>query len=239
MKAYKQINNSFEYKIVFSYAGLMSLLSFFILLSPVFSQEDKPIQKNEPKIHYDVKKEFDKDGNLTGYDSTFSWYWSDRGFGIHDFDSLFEEFDQNFNFLGDQRNWSGVHPFGGLPHDSPFWNWNGEDSSGVFQQDSIFNRFFYKDPLNYSFFDFDDFSDFFDHRIDIEQYFEEKGLNNKHFEQELEFWDKIKEYQKENQKLIEKYFGKPDQFKETEPQCEPQKLSSPPSPSYPNKSGKI
>lgn len=40
-------------------------------------QEDvKPAQKNEPKIHIDVKKEYDENGNVTRYDSTYSWTWS-------------------------------------------------------------------------------------------------------------------------------------------------------------------
>lgn len=40
-------------------------------------QEDvRPAQKNEPKIHIDVKKEYDDNGNVIRYDSTYSWSWS-------------------------------------------------------------------------------------------------------------------------------------------------------------------
>ncbi len=39
MKAFKQINYAFENRIVFGYAGLLSILCFMIMLSPVFAQD--------------------------------------------------------------------------------------------------------------------------------------------------------------------------------------------------------
>lgn len=93
MKAFKQLDFSKENKIVFSYAGFMCLLGFFILISPVFAQDDS-IQSNQPKVHIDVKRQYDQNGNLSRYDSIYSWYWSGKGNLPLGFDSVF----RNFNF---------------------------------------------------------------------------------------------------------------------------------------------
>ena len=256
MKAYKQINFSYENRIVFGYAGIMSMLSFLILLSPVFAQDNEPLPKNEPKVHYDVKKEYDKDGNLTGYDSTYTWFWSDKGFGMRDYDSLIERFNQQFK-LSDDWNWFGMQPFPSIPPIDHFWYWNDQDSSVFLDEDSTLNNYFFDDywshiplapnhwnipfddTLGLSFYNFDDLSNFFKHDLDLDKYFHDKGSMKKYYEQQEEYMERFKEYQKEHQKLIEKYFGEPNQNKESEPQKEQQKLKTPAEPTDNNKSGRI
>jgi hypothetical protein len=257
MKAYKQINLSFENRIVFGYAGMMSMLSFLILLSPVFAQDNEPLPKNEPNVQYDVKKEYDKDGNLTGYDSTFTWYRSDKGFGMQDYDSLIEHFNQQFNLSDENWNWFGLQPFPSNPPIDHFWYWNDRDSSVFLQEDSTLNNYIFDnswsqmppapnhwnipfdDTLGLSFYNFDDLSKFFNHDLDLDKYFQDKGSMKKYREQQEEFMEKFKEYQKEHQKLIEKYFGEPYQNRESEPQKEQQKLKTPAEPKDDNRSGKI
>jgi hypothetical protein len=258
MKAYKQISYACENKIVFGYAGIMSLLSFFILLSPVFAQDDEPMQQGQPKVHYDVKKEYDKDGNLTGYDSAMIYYWSDKGTGIPDFDSLFEQFSQQFDSYNNQWDWSGIQPFPFQPPLQRFHYWNEPDSSAIFPNDSLnFNFHFddfwsqitptpfqwnfpFDDSLGLSFYNFDDFSKFFDKEFDGSEHLDDPESLEDFQSQYDQFMEKFQEYQKENQKLIEKYFGNPEQLKENvEPQSEPQNLKPAAAPIDKNKSGTV
>jgi hypothetical protein len=215
MKAFKQISYTYENKIVFGYAGIMSLLSFFILLSPVLAQDDEPVLPDQPNVHYDVKKEYDKDGNLTGYDSAMIWYWSGEGAAMYNFDSLFEQFDKQFDFFNDQWNWSGLDSFPSIP-------------------------FPFNDSLGISFYNFDDLSKYFDEEFNGTKHFDDfESLKELHGQHD-EFMERFEEYQKEHQKLIEKYFGKPEQLNGIkEPKSEPQKLKSPEAPVEQNKSGTI
>lgn len=217
MKAFKQISYAYENKIVFGYAGIMSLLSFFILLSPVLAQDNEPLRPDQPNVHYDVKKEYDKDGNLTGYDSAMIWYWSGNGTAMYDFDSLFEQFGKQFDFFNEQWNWSGLHTFPSIP-------------------------FPLNDSLGLSFYNFDDFSKYFDEEFNRTKPFDDyESLKELHGQLD-EFMKRYQEYQKEHQKLIEKYFGKPDNGNvnaEAEAQSKPQNLKSPVAPVDKNKSGTI
>ena len=257
MKAFQQINYSFENKVVFSYAGVLCLLGFFILLSPVFAQEDGHARNNEPKVHYDVKKEFDKDGNLTGYDSTYSWYWSVEGWDMPD-DSMIEQLNRRFRLFDGQWLWSGMEPFHNLPPNGQYWFWNDEDSSFSNNQDSTINRYLFDDywskippmpmrghwnfPFNdstgFSFFGFDDLSKLFEEGMDMNQFYPDKRDLKKYRDDQEEFYEKFKEYQKENQKLMEKYFGTPEN-KEPDQNPEPQNLKSPQQMSDPGKTGKV
>jgi hypothetical protein len=256
MKAFKQINYGFENRIVFGYAGLMSLLCFLIMLSPVFAQDTNDLNKNQPKVHYDVKKEFDKDGNLTGYDSTYSWYWSDRGLGIIDSDSIMKQFQQQFDFLNDQWNWSGIESMPGWPPLQPFNYWNNPDSSGFFRDDSTLNQQWFddswsvitppplhglipSDSLDMSIYHFDDLSKLFDQGFGFDQFLNDDESLEKFKQEQNEFFERFQEYQQEHQKLIEKYFSDPGQKNELTPQNEPQRFKNPGNPPDKSKSGTI
>jgi len=92
MKAYKPINLSFEKRIVFSYAVLLCFVCSFIVLSPVLAQDN---DKNEPEVKIDIKKEYDEQGNVIGYDSTYSWCWHGKNFNqFHD--SVYGHFKNYF-----------------------------------------------------------------------------------------------------------------------------------------------
>lgn len=255
MKAYKQINYSFENKVVFSYAGMLCLLGFFILLSPVFAQEDEHQQKNEPKVHYDVKKEYDKDGNLTGYDSTYSWQWSGEGWNMPA-DSMLEQLNQHFRFLDGPWDWSGMEPFHNLGPNDRQWFWNDGDSSVLNHPDSTYNKYLFDEPwsnispmpgqwnfpfndsIGLSFFGFDDLSKLFDEGFDMNQFNPDKKDLKKYEKNQDEFLEKFREYQKEQQKLFEKYFGKPEDS-QPDQNGKPQNLKSPQKLDDPSRIGKV
>ncbi|MEZ5197366.1 MAG: hypothetical protein R2764_13505 [Bacteroidales bacterium] len=99
MKAFKQINFSYEYRMVFSYAAVLCMASFFIVLSPVLAQDD--VNQNKPEVKIDIKKEFDDMGNIIFFDSVYSWSWNGHDFPVGKLDSLFESLNhglENFDF---------------------------------------------------------------------------------------------------------------------------------------------
>ena len=50
------------------------------MIAPAYTKAQQenvePKKQNEPKVHIDVNKEYDKNGNVIRYDSTYSWSWS-------------------------------------------------------------------------------------------------------------------------------------------------------------------
>jgi len=73
------------------------VFSFIILLlvnACSFAQKkDDPQPKNQPKVHIDVNKEYDENGNIIRYDSTYSWTWSNiDSLNEHLNDSLISQF---------------------------------------------------------------------------------------------------------------------------------------------------
>jgi hypothetical protein len=77
-----------------------------ILLFPVsvFSQDDELEQSDnqKPEVKTETRKEFDEDGNLTRYDSLYSWQWS----GTEELsDEFIKKFEKNFERL--QDDWEG------------------------------------------------------------------------------------------------------------------------------------
>ena len=256
MKAFKQINYAHENRIVFGYVALLSLICFMIMLSPVFAQDLNSPDKNQPRVHYDVKKEYDKDGNLTGYDSTYSWYWSDKGPGVINADSLLKQIQEQIDLLSGEWNWSGFESFPGIPNMDRFNYWSEPDSSGYAFEDSTFynpwfgdswsaitpapfHDFFPIDSLNGSFYQFDDLSKLFDQQIDIDQFLKNDESLKKYSEEQEEFLERFREYQQEHQKLIENYFHQPDQNDGSDPHNDPQQFRQPVNPSDKTKSGTI
>ena len=60
---------------------LCTLIIFSLTAAPLSGQEDNPEpNKSEPEENIDVKKEFDEDGNIIKYDSSYSWTWSSDDF---------------------------------------------------------------------------------------------------------------------------------------------------------------
>lgn len=61
------------------------------------SNESDTIAKNQPETYISVNKEYDKDGNIIGYDSTYSSYYSNIKDNFFKRDSVFDLFKKQFN----------------------------------------------------------------------------------------------------------------------------------------------
>jgi hypothetical protein len=233
MKAFNQIDMSTEKRVLLSYASILSILSFFILLSPLFGQERDTLH-NKPEVCIDIKKDFDEDGNLTGYDSSYSWFWSGKDLIPVDVDSLIRHFRKHsggFGFL-----WS-EDPFRFYPITpdslwSRYKNFDQPDSSRYSYLDEFFNDDFFErfdlfippypyyhrwdyhkdDSLGISYFDNEYWDRFFDEHLNRE------GLNEKLQEQQRNFEERYEKYLEEHRKLIEKYFNTPYQEDDQTPE---------------------
>ncbi len=197
MKAYKSINFSFETKAVISYAVVLSFISFFIMLSPVFAQQEDKLRDNKPKAEIDVNKQYDENGNITGYDSGFSWTWKGENFPVEDLDSIFNEFHSKFYISWNEYF---AHP---------------SDSFNISHLNfDNFNKYFDRN------FDIDKYlpdEDFYQEYLPDEQFLDQ--LSKKHDD----FIDRYNEYLKEHQKLIEKYLQEPFYKEEENPEVKPNK----------------
>jgi hypothetical protein len=143
------------------------VLSMFFNVGRNLHAQDKGKKQGQPDVRIDVKREFDKNGNISRYDSSYSFSWSYDG--STDMDSLLESLRNNF----------GISPFGegdvfNMPHGNhPFLHaFPGKDTifpdkeyDSLYQfidpQDSIYSlkyphHFFYgpgfSDPFNDSIF---------------------------------------------------------------------------------------
>lgn len=212
MKAFKQINLNFEKRVVFSYAAILCLVCSFIVLNPLFGQDDGQ-NLNKPEIKIDVQTEYDEDGNIIGYDSSYSWYWSDKDLSSLDFDSLFDHFHLDINNWHDCDKRKQFNPFSQLQ--LPGQKWDHFDTSFYSDMnnyfDGKFSEHFNFDNWDFNFNDstiisyFDDFHD----QFNFDEYFEKNDYFEKFNDDNEEFMDRIRKYQEEHQKLIEKYFREP------------------------------
>ncbi len=84
---------------------------------------------NQPQKNIKVNKEYDENGNLVKYDSTYSYYYSNIGEDSAIRDSIFENFTKHFN-----QNYS----FSDHPYFRDF-----------FFEDSLLNYDFYKKDFFY------------------------------------------------------------------------------------------
>ena len=111
---------------------------------------------NEPEYKIDVQREYDEDGNLKRYDSTYIYSWS--GPGNIDLDSVMKNFKNNFDFdfLGPDMD------FHSYSFDQPLFN----DSTGSSVLPENFHHYFHS-------FNFPEFKDFFH-----EDFFNSPGNEN-------------------------------------------------------------
>ena len=172
MKAYKQINLQFEYRMVYSYAALLCFISFFILLSPILAQEES--DPNQPEVRIDIKKEYDSLGNIAFYDSVYTWSWNGHDFPTEKLDSLFENLNNGFQNI----DFSNRLHFRDFPFDSTNLSYfNFEDLQQYVDKNFHFEDFLSDEKyLNDFRFKNEEFMDRFrkyqeEHRLLIEKYF--------------------------------------------------------------------
>ena len=137
------------------FSGIIAVLVMMILWSisgPLFAQTDK--KTNEPKVEIKIKKQYDNNGKLIGYDSTYSWSWSGSGALPEGADSMFEP--QEWSFFGFDPGkgmdiFKNGSPSEGIDKDffnDPFWNGSPMDDSTFWKQfDQKFNFNFNMDDF--------------------------------------------------------------------------------------------
>ena len=114
--------------------------------------------KNEPKTDIKVNKEYDEKGNLIGYDSTYSSYYSNILNDTVLRDSIFNNFKSKFN------------------------------QEYLFSQKPYFNDFFFKDSLlKYDFYKNDFFSNRFKNNMERmdKLFLEMDSMKNFYFEKQF------------------------------------------------------
>lgn len=123
------------------------VIALIAILLPAlcFGQEDK---KTSPDEKISVQKDFDEDGNLIRYDSTYTFQWFSDSISNLDFMLKFHEsFGNNF-------------PFGNFPpNDSLFQGFSFPGFEHFFNGNSFFESFGF--PIDSMFFDAFPFSDDF------------------------------------------------------------------------------
>lgn len=110
-------------KHVFSTIVLLALTACSFAQKP-----QKSNTKNQPKVHINVNKQFDENGNIIRYDSTYSWSWTNTEESFSD--SVLNLFFPKPNFI----------------LDSPL---------SLFDNDTLLYNHFYSPFLNDPFFDID------------------------------------------------------------------------------------
>lgn len=77
---------------------VFSLFVLFALTACSFAQKPQiPNTENQPKVNINVNKQFDENGNIVRYDSTYSWSWSNMEENFSD--SVFSQIFPKSNFL--------------------------------------------------------------------------------------------------------------------------------------------
>lgn len=90
----------------------MLFLVIFILMPNLYGQEGKT-KKEQPDVQIDVRREYDENGNVNRYDSSYSFSWSYDG--SMDLDSLFESLRNNFGISPFDDDDFFEDPFHGVP----------------------------------------------------------------------------------------------------------------------------
>jgi len=131
------------------------LLSLCVLLisTSVFSQDT--IQKNLPKKNIDVNREYDKDGNLIRYDSTYVYSWSS---------------DSTYHFMPDSvfLKFSDIHEMRKEMQ---------ERMRHFFKRDTSVNKSFHHPFFSDDFFD----KDFFDPQFNRRNFFNQDSSRREFF----------------------------------------------------------
>ena len=92
-------------------AAVLAAFVVLIGLQTASSQEVKKTYPSKPDVKYKINKEYDEQGNIIRFDSTYSYSWSSIDSMHVDVDSIFKQFNQNSFFdlgsmLNHNRNWA-------------------------------------------------------------------------------------------------------------------------------------
>ena len=188
---------------------MKTIYTFFALLFfiPVlYGQEEKPIpdDKNQPDVKINVKKEYDDDGNVIRFDSTYSWSRSNQDEYNGE---IFKQYEEKMEALKDNMGmWD--DGFFDLLYENDtlknMWDFPGNLNLGL--KDSIFNNDQWGDLFKDDHFQFHGFN-FDGNNFNIMPYNKEKieelekwmkDLNNGAFD------ERIKKFIEEHKDEIDK-----------------------------------
>lgn len=99
----------------------------FMIINTSYSQNNYKLNDDNPKVDIKVNKQYDEQGNLIGYDSTYTYSYSTSDGDFVVGDSVFDQFKSFFNH------------------------------NQIFSNDPFFSNFFFEDSLSNDFFFNDDF----------------------------------------------------------------------------------
>jgi hypothetical protein len=120
---------------------LIVSVGLFFLNKPCFAQDLNKEKQKKPDVKIKVNKEFDDKGNITRFDSTYSYSWSGNGQIPSNLDSLFKGF--NHSFKSDRNIDSLLNQLGF----SNSFNDNDFFSQPFFDQNMQFEDFFNQSPF--------------------------------------------------------------------------------------------
>lgn len=125
--------------------SLILIIAIVCYVEQINAQEIAKSNPNKPDVRIKVNKEFDNKGNITRYDSTYSYSWSGNGQIPMDADSLLKKFNHNFSFGGDIDSMFNHFGFSSPFDDSPFFNQpfahsNKQFKGNQFPSDSLNNN---------------------------------------------------------------------------------------------------
>lgn len=206
---------------VWSYSAAIMFLGLILMLRPVVAQQ----KENLPEVKVEVKKEYDEDGNLVKTDSIRTWCWSGRDYSLEEFDSLRKDMGLDFNHMlpGNYNPFS----FQGTPPGPPmhnFWHWNGRDSTARSYLEDLFDEETLE-QFRRKYHSRDAFRHYPLPELDslISSFHDRKWFNDAFSQDFRERYDDLHErlenYHREHQKLIEKYFGGPGQGDRNTPEA--------------------
>jgi hypothetical protein len=194
MKAFKQFSFDKELKALWSYVSVLSFICFLVMFSPVLGQTEEPIEQ-KPQVKIDVQKEYDEDGNMTGYDSSWNWHWQGNShFDIHH-DSIWTRFNDHWNRV----------------------------MYDIYSRD-FFDSLNINQWADTMAFHFKDWGRSMENFMEEERYKPSKETIEEWQKQHQEFMESFKEYHMEHKKLLRKYFyeyQKEDMDGNEEPQMPP------------------
>lgn len=191
MKAYKQMNLKKEQRALWSYFTILSLVSFGILFSPVFAQQDESIE-TKPQINLDVQKAYDEEGNLNRLDSSWSWSWNWKELN-RNHDSIWNKFHDHYKRTTNDINSQKFF-------DSSFMSFLNDSI-----KQNLINGFHWPSPNYWNELSFTN-SQNWEYIFDMKNVVPDKENLESLVNRQKKFNQRFKEYHKAHRKLLEKYF---------------------------------
>ncbi|MBA4410226.1 MAG: hypothetical protein C0397_12470 [Odoribacter sp.] len=176
------------------------------------------LKKNSPKEDFKVNREYDEQGNLIRFDSTYTYSWSSdstlqNSLSFKDFDNLFGD---NFSFFNDSA-FTGHSFFDDFDQLSARSFYGERDSMLMkkFGLNLLFHDFrFNTDSLALNFKDFNDFLDFRENESDsILSEFERQPLLNSQLKSLDEMMKKLHQQMLEMEEYQRKFFKEQPKWK--------------------------